>query len=81
MAHAHSVVVVDVVPTRPSGYATFELPAMPDGRWMVIRPLAWAGAHMDRFSAGVRPLAEIGGPTIGSAWASYQPVLRYDAKT
>lgn len=54
---------------------------MPDGRWMVIRPLAWAGAHMDRFSAGVRPLAEIGGPTIGSAWASYQPVLRYDAKT
>lgn len=73
--------VVDVVSSRPTGFANHEVTLLDDGRFLVIRPLAATSEQMQSLvtlrsseslsqSTGGRPGA---GP-----WSVYGPVIRFD---
>ena len=76
--------VVDVVQSRPAGFADYEVTPLEDGTFQVTRPLA-ATVDYNSTLLSVRPLDSLrlsaaGQPTAsGSPWATYGPLLRWDS--
>ena len=75
--------VVEVLPDKPSGFASYEVTPLVGGTFLVVRPLA---ATMDPADTTVSLRAPVGDspeagqrPPGSSPWATYGPVIRFDS--
>lgn len=73
--------VVDVVSSRPSGFAAHEVTPLDDGRFLVIRPLA-STSEQTHSLVTLRSSESLNQSTAGrpgsGAWFTYGPVIRFD---
>lgn len=75
--------VVEVVTRRPAGFADFEVTALDNGSFLVVRPLASTADHSRshvvlRDTPSLREAAG-GRPVVGApVWSVYGPVLRFN---
>lgn len=75
--------VVEVVPSRPAGFADHEVIAQTDGTFLVIRPLA-STTGLNDLKVTLRPHSNLMAVTTGQVthsagpWVTYGPVIRYD---